>query len=168
MVIRDGILWRLQAGATRRDIPERYGPWQTCYERLTRWDQDGTWARLLEEAQVKDDSIGNVEWSFTIGSTIAQAHQHVAGARKRGRRGRDDGYEAITKRQPLDRSRAGLTTKLHLITDACGLPMTLHLTRETSWTAPRSKRPWPSRDCLAAAKADLRVAPEYGRNGPRA
>ncbi|MCA2230426.1 IS5 family transposase [Nonomuraea sp. NEAU-L178] len=151
----DGILWRLRAGATRRDIPERYGPWQTCYERLTRWDQDGTWARLLEEAQVKDDSIGNVEWSFTIGSTIAQAHQHVAGARKRGRRGRDDGYEAITKRQPLDRSRAGLTTKLHLITDARSLPMTLHLTRENVV------------DCTAfeAAMAKLRL-PRSGKGRP--
>jgi transposase len=80
----DGILWRLRTGAPWRDIPERYGPWQTCYERFKRWEQDGTWARLLEEMQVKDDSIGQVEFTVSIDSTIARAHQHAAGARKRG------------------------------------------------------------------------------------
>lgn len=80
----DGILWRLRTGAPWREIPERYGPWQTCYERFKRWDEDGTWARLLQEMQVKDDSVGAVEWTFSIDSTISRAHQHAAGARKRG------------------------------------------------------------------------------------
>ncbi|WP_420813713.1 transposase [Microbispora catharanthi] len=61
------------------DIPERYGPWQTCYERFKRWASDGTWARLLEEMQVKDDSVGQVEWTFSIDSTICRAHQQYAG-----------------------------------------------------------------------------------------
>jgi transposase len=25
------ILWKLRTGAPWRDLPERYGPWQTCY-----------------------------------------------------------------------------------------------------------------------------------------
>ena len=32
--ILNGILWRLRTGAPWRDIPERYGPWSTCYDRL--------------------------------------------------------------------------------------------------------------------------------------
>ncbi|ACZ83288.1 hypothetical protein Aros01_08773 [Streptosporangium roseum] len=80
----NGILWRLRTGASWRDIPERYGPWRTCYERFKRWDEDGTWARILEDLQVKDDSIGTVELTVSIDSTIARAHQHAAGARKRG------------------------------------------------------------------------------------
>ncbi len=80
----NGILWRLRTGAPWRDVPERYGPWQTCYERFKRWEEDGTWARLLEDMQVKDDSIGQVEFTVSIDSTIARAHQHAAGARKRG------------------------------------------------------------------------------------
>ncbi len=80
----DGILWRLRTGAPWQEIPERYGPCQTCYEQFKRWDQDGTWARLLEEIQVKDDSVGTVEWTFSIDSTISRAHQRAAGARKRG------------------------------------------------------------------------------------
>ncbi|MET8053041.1 IS5 family transposase [Streptosporangium sp. NPDC005286] len=77
----NGILWRLRTGAPWRDIPERYGPWQTCYERFEGWDEDGTWGRLLEEMQVEDDSIGNVEWTFSIDSTISRAHQHFEGRR---------------------------------------------------------------------------------------
>jgi transposase len=86
----NGILWRLRTGAPWRDVPERYGPWQTCYERYKRWDEDGTWARLLAAIQVKDDAVGNVEWTFSIDSSIARAHQHAAGARKKGDCGGDD------------------------------------------------------------------------------
>jgi transposase len=33
----NGILWKLRTGAPWRDLPERYGPWQTCADRLYRW-----------------------------------------------------------------------------------------------------------------------------------
>ena len=80
----NGILWRLRTGSPWRDVPERYGPWRTCYERFNRWDEEGTWARLLEEVQVKDDAAGRLVWTFAIDSTIARAHQHSAGAAKKG------------------------------------------------------------------------------------
>jgi transposase len=51
---------------------------------LRRWTADGTWDRILDEVVVKDDSIGNVEWVFSIDSTSVRAHQHAAGARKKG------------------------------------------------------------------------------------
>src|SRR5215203_7560352 len=38
-------------GAPWRDLPERYGPWQTCYDRFSRWRRDGTWDRLLADAK---------------------------------------------------------------------------------------------------------------------
>jgi transposase len=41
-----GILWKLHTGAPWRDVPQRFGPWQTCYGRLRRWQHDGTWPRL--------------------------------------------------------------------------------------------------------------------------
>ncbi|GAB7109756.1 hypothetical protein JCM4814A_80710 [Streptomyces phaeofaciens JCM 4814] len=60
-----GVSQRLRTGAPRRDLPERYGPWQTVYERLfARWENDGSWARLLEHVQVKDDAVGAVEWTM--------------------------------------------------------------------------------------------------------
>ncbi len=42
----DGILWRLRVGAPWRDVPERYGPWQTCFDRYAQWRRDGTWGRI--------------------------------------------------------------------------------------------------------------------------
>lgn len=78
------MLWRLRTGAPRRDLPERYGPWQTVYERFARGEADGTWAKPLEHAQVHDDAVGRVEWTVSVDSTINRAHQHAAGARERG------------------------------------------------------------------------------------
>ena len=81
-----GILWKLRTGAPWRDLPERYGSWQTCYDRFVRWRRDGTWDRLLARAQTKSDAVGKVEWEVNVDSTVARAHQHAAGARaSRGR-----------------------------------------------------------------------------------
>lgn len=80
----NAILWKLRTGAPWRDVPERYGPWKTAHERLRRWTMDGTWQKILEEAVVKDDAVGEVEWVLSIDSTVVRAHQHAAGARKKG------------------------------------------------------------------------------------
>jgi transposase len=80
----NAILWKLRTGAPWRDLPERYGPWKTAHERLRIWTADGTWDRLLEEVVVKDDSLGSLEWMISIDSTNVRAHQHSAGARKKG------------------------------------------------------------------------------------
>jgi transposase len=80
----NAILWKLRTGAPWRDLPERYGPWKTAHERLRIWTADGTWERILDQVIVKDDSVGNVEWTFSIDSSSVRAHQHSAGARKKG------------------------------------------------------------------------------------
>ncbi|SDH02476.1 transposase, partial [Pseudonocardia oroxyli] len=59
----NAILWKLRTGAPWRDLPERYGPWKTAHERLRVWTADGTWQRILDHVVVKDDSVGNVEWT---------------------------------------------------------------------------------------------------------
>lgn len=81
--VLNGILWRLRTGAPWRELPSRYGPWQTCYDRFVRWRRDGTWERLLSEVQTKSDAVGEVEWLVSVDSTLARAHQHAAGARLR-------------------------------------------------------------------------------------
>ena len=78
----NGILWKLRTGAPWRDLPSRYGSWQTCYDRFVRWRRDGTWDRLLSQAQTKSDAVGEVEWLVSVDSTVSRAHQHAAGARR--------------------------------------------------------------------------------------
>jgi len=69
-----------------RDVPSRYGPWQTCYDRFVRWRRDGTWERLLSHVQTKSDAVGEVEWLVSVDATVVRAHQHASGARaKRSR-----------------------------------------------------------------------------------
>jgi transposase len=81
----NGILWKLSTGAAWRDLPERYGPWKTVYERFRRWSADGTWDRLLAHVQQRCDAVGSVDWTVTcVDSTTVRAHQHAAGARKGG------------------------------------------------------------------------------------
>ena len=40
--VTNGILWRFRTGCPWRDVPERYGPWQTAYSRFRMWELDGT------------------------------------------------------------------------------------------------------------------------------
>jgi transposase len=80
----NGILWKVRTGAPWRDLPERYGAWQTCYDRFARWRRDGTWDRLLAHVQTRSDAVGAVEWAVGVDSTAVRAHQHAAGARKKG------------------------------------------------------------------------------------
>ncbi|MGW7575681.1 IS5 family transposase [Streptomyces sp. NPDC054765] len=80
----DGIWWRARTGSPWRDIPERYGPWETAYTLFRRWQIDGTWARALKKLQVKADAAGHIEWEVSVDSTIRRAHQHAAGAREKG------------------------------------------------------------------------------------
>ncbi len=78
----NGIRWIGRTGAPWRDLPERYGPWQTCAERLYRWQQDGTWERILQILQAQEDASSNVEWDgCALDSTTIKAHPHAAGAR---------------------------------------------------------------------------------------
>jgi transposase len=77
----DGILWRLRTGAPWRDVPTRYGPWQTCYDRFVRWRRDGTWDRVLVCVQMAAEVTGAIPWTVSVDSTVVRAHQHAAGAR---------------------------------------------------------------------------------------
>ena len=78
----DGIRWRTRTGAPWRDVPARYGPWQTVYGLFRRWQRDGTWKQILSQLQAQADANGLITWDVSIDTTITRAHQH--GARKGG------------------------------------------------------------------------------------
>jgi transposase len=84
-LVVNGILWILRTGAPWRDLPADYGPWQTCSTRFYRWVKAGVWERLLGELQQQADGKGDLDWSLHhVDGTVIRAHQHAAGARKKG------------------------------------------------------------------------------------
>jgi len=81
----DAVLWRLKTGAPWRDLPERYGPWQTVYSRFRRWQAAGVWDRALAALQAAADARGELDWGLHfLGGTTVRAHPHAAGAPKKG------------------------------------------------------------------------------------
>ena len=46
--VLNGIFWVLRSGAPWRDLPERYGPPTTCYNRFVRWRKAGVWDRMMD------------------------------------------------------------------------------------------------------------------------
>lgn len=75
----DAVLWIARTGAPWLDLPERFGKPNTAFQRFNRWAKTGVWQRLHAELQDPD-----LEW-LMLDSTTVRAHQHAAGARKRGR-----------------------------------------------------------------------------------
>lgn len=100
-VAKTGIPWR--------DLPERFGKWDTVYHRFNEWCKKGTWTRVFAVVQDPD-----LEW-LMLDSTVIRAHHHAAGMNG----GEDD--------QSLGRSRGGFGTKIHLAVDALGNPVSIHL-----------------------------------------
>lgn len=78
----NGVLFRVRTGVPWRDLPERFGPWETVYKRHRRWSADGTWQLLLTRVQAAEAAEGGIDWDVSVDSTTARAHQHAAGARK--------------------------------------------------------------------------------------
>lgn len=78
----NGILWIHATGAQWRDLPERYGPWETVASQFYRWVRAGIWQTVLAALQREADAAGRLDWSaHFVDGTVIRAHQHAAGAR---------------------------------------------------------------------------------------
>jgi transposase len=78
--VLNGIFYILRTGSPWRDLPERYGPYTTVYNRFNRWAKAGVWLRIFKElAQRSPQSL------HLIDSSIVRAHQHAAGGKKGAR-----------------------------------------------------------------------------------
>lgn len=77
----DGVFYRVRTGCPWRDLPERFGPWKTVYNRHRRWSGDGTWEEILSGLQSGCDKLDGADWLVAVDSTVIRAHQHAAGAR---------------------------------------------------------------------------------------
>ena len=76
----EAILYIARTGVPWRDLPLRFGPWNSNYQRFKRWCEKGVWERVFAQLSQGGD-FGMV----AIDSTIVRAHQHAAGAQKKRR-----------------------------------------------------------------------------------
>ena len=108
--ILNGIFWVLRSGAPWRDLPDGYGPHTTCYNRFVRWRRAGVWDRIMDVLAAAHDAAVQM-----IDTSIIRVHQQGA-------------CIANNSGQHIGRSRGGLTSKIHAVVDANGLPVRLGLT----------------------------------------
>jgi transposase len=72
----DAVLYRAKTGVPWRDLPERFGPWKTIYNRFDRWSKQGVWKQVFKALQLKVDKTGSI-----VDATTIRAHQDAAGGK---------------------------------------------------------------------------------------
>jgi transposase len=75
--IVNAIVWLARSGAPWRDLPERFGPWETVYTRFRTMVDNGILLMIFQQLNVDADFQ-----DLAIDSTGVRAHQHAAGAKK--------------------------------------------------------------------------------------
>jgi transposase len=152
----DGIRFRTRTGCPWRDVPERYGTWQTIYGLFRRWQRAGTWTSIFTRLQALGSAAGLIDWDVSVDSTISRAHQHAAGARR----------EPQTQVQPpvgeppdhaLGRSRGGWTTKVHVAFEQGRKPLATVLTGGQAGDSPQ----------FTTVLSRIRVPHQQGPGRPR-
>src|SRR2546430_16340540 len=74
----DGILWALSDGGRWRNLPERFGPWQSVYDRFRRRTRRGLWGRLLDHLRARQDAGGVVDRGlFVLQADHSRGHHAV-------------------------------------------------------------------------------------------
>lgn len=80
----NGVMWILSTGAPWRDLPERFGPWQTVYHHFRVWRRIGVFARVIEDLQIKLDKEGLIDWDlWCVDGASVRAARAAAGAAKK-------------------------------------------------------------------------------------
>ncbi|MEU2232232.1 IS5 family transposase [Streptomyces vietnamensis] len=102
------IIFVATSGCTWRQLPPVFGPaWPTVYRRFAQWSRDRVWARLYRVILDELGARGELDWSrCAIDSVSLRAAKGP-----------------LTGPNPTDRGKLG--SKIHLITDRNGLPLSL-------------------------------------------
>ena len=77
----EAVIYRYRAGIPWRDLPGRFGDWKSTHQRFNRWSKGGVFERIFKHVAADPDNE-----DVMLDTTIVRAHQHSAGARKKGAR----------------------------------------------------------------------------------
>lgn len=72
----EAVLFRAKTGVPWRDLPERFGPWKSVYNRFNNWARRGHWATIFKELQLEIDDVGSI-----VDGSVVRAHQDASGGK---------------------------------------------------------------------------------------
>jgi transposase len=72
----DAVLYRAKTGMAWRDLPERFGPWKSVYNRFGNWARRGLWSQIFKALQLEIDDVGSI-----VDASVVRAHQDAAGGK---------------------------------------------------------------------------------------
>lgn len=72
----EAVLFRAKTGLPWRDLPERFGPWKSVYNRFANWARRGHWATIFRELQLEVDETGSI-----VDGSVVRAHQDASGGK---------------------------------------------------------------------------------------
>lgn len=72
----EAVLFRARTGTPWRDLPERFGPWKSVYNRFANWARRGHWAVIFRELQLEIDETGSI-----VDGSVVRAHQDASGGK---------------------------------------------------------------------------------------
>ena len=70
----DAVIYRAKTGVPWRDLPERFGPWKSVYNRFANWSKKGHWSTIFNELQLEVDETGSI-----VDGSVVRAHQDASG-----------------------------------------------------------------------------------------
>jgi len=72
----DAVLFRAKTGLPWRDLPERFGPWKSVYNRFANWARKGHFAAIFRDLQIEVDETGSI-----VDGSVIRAHQDACGGK---------------------------------------------------------------------------------------
>src|SRR6516162_9697686 len=72
----EAVIYRVKTGIQWRDLPERFGPWKSVYNRFSNWAKKGHWATIFRELQLEVDETGSI-----VDGSVVRAHQDASGGK---------------------------------------------------------------------------------------
>ena len=75
----NAMVYWLSTGIPWRDLPERFGPWQSVYSRFRAWTKAGVWENVLVQL-IQQDIVD--ETTLMLDSTTVKVHQHASSTKK--------------------------------------------------------------------------------------
>ncbi|MES3097480.1 IS5 family transposase [Sphingomonas aerolata] len=112
--VLSGIVFVNRNGLRWCDAPKEYGPYKTLYNRWKRWGERGVFVRMMEGLAAASATPKTI----MIDATYLKAHRTASSLRvKKGALG-----------GLIGRTKGGMNTQLHAVTDAEGRPLSFFMT----------------------------------------